>query len=197
MSGLGAVDCLKHIIPNGMGSLPVWCLDISVHTLGTVRRETDTGFDDGRHQRCNTICPCSRLMPSYAFLCLSLFFLFFLFFLFVLFFLSFLSLLMSSAKAQSAQWSVESWKLHHGKQQSNKTCVILATLTMGSSKLNTIVSPSKTGKNASSHCTEPSTLEDHWTGKACGAILSILKGVCTPTLQMVVTLRCKKKKRFQ
>lgn len=163
MSDLGAVDCLKHTIPSGMGSLPVWCLDINVHTLGTVRRETDW----------------YRLwwwVPSEMQHCLSMF------------------QATSAAKAQSAQWSVESWKLHRGKQQSNKKRVSLAIFTMASSKLNTIVAASKTGKSASSLCTEPSTVDEHWTGKACGAILSILHGACTPSLQMVVTLRHRKKK---
>lgn len=115
MSNLGVVDCLKHTTPSGMGSLPVWCLDINVHTLGTVRTETDWhrlwwwALSEMQHRQ--------SVFQD-----------------------------ISAAKAQSAQWSVESWKLHHGKQQSNKRCVSLATLTVGSSKLNTIVAASKSGK---------------------------------------------------
>lgn len=142
-----------------MGSLPVWCLDINVHTLRTVRRQTDW----------------HKLWwwaPSEVQHCLSRF------------------KTISAAKAQSAQWSVESWKLHHGKQQSNKRCVSLATLTMGSSKLNMIVAASKTGKNASYRCTEPSTGGAvNWKGTWSDSKLPFLRGACASTLQVVVTLR--------
>lgn len=160
ISNLGAIDCLKHTIPSGMGSLPVWCLDSNVHTLTTVRTETDW----------------HRLWwwaPSEVQHCLSRF------------------KAISAAKAQSAQWSVESWKLHHGKQQPNKSCVSLTALTMGSSKLNMIVAASKTGKK----CLIPLYWALHsgralnWKGTWSDSKLPFLHGACAPQLQMVVTLR--------